>query len=126
MIIIFQKNSHNKTKLHTKLSLSVVNKYNINDIPMDEIDNTINKYVYHYNRKNLSTSFVGVKYKIIIFMKKIIMGWMDESNIEVQEKNTKKHNCKQDDDVCIELWFITNLNYATYNHYFPLPKPMIE
>ena len=50
---------------------------------------------------------------------------MDESNIEVQEK-IMKHNCKQDDDICIELWFITDLNYATYNHYFHLSKPMIE
>ena len=54
------------------------------------------------------------------------MGWMDESNIEVQEKIIKKHNCKQDDDVCIELWFITDLNYATYRHYFQLPRTMIE
>ena len=51
---------------------------------------------------------------------------MDESKIEVKEKNMKKHNCKQDDDVCIELWFITDLNYATYSQYFQLPKTMIE
>ena len=38
----------------------------------------------------------------------------------------KKHNCKQDDDVCIELWFFTDLIYASHNHYFQLPKPMIE
>ena len=47
---ISNKNSHNKTKLHTQLSLSVVNKYNINDIPVNEIDNTINKYVYDYKK----------------------------------------------------------------------------
>ena len=38
---------------------------------------------------------------------------MDESNIEVQEKIIKKHICKQDDDVCIELRFITDINYST-------------
>ena len=54
------------------------------------------------------------------------MGWMDESNIEVQEKIIKEHNCKQDDNVCIELWFFTDLNYALYSHYFHLPKTMIE
>ena len=48
---ILNKNSHNKTKLHTQLSLSVVNKYNFTDIPVNETDNTINKYVYHYNKK---------------------------------------------------------------------------
>ena len=51
---------------------------------------------------------------------------MDESNIEVQEIIIEKHNSKQDDDVCIELWFITDLNYATYRQYFQLPNIMIE
>ena len=51
---------------------------------------------------------------------------MDESNIEVQERILKKHNCKQDDDECIKLGFFTDLNYASYIHYFQLPKPMIE
>ena len=51
---------------------------------------------------------------------------MDESNIEVREKVLKRHNCKQDDDVCIELWFFTDSNYATYSHSFQLPKTMIE
>ena len=37
------KNSHDKTKIHTQLSLSVVNKYYIVDIPESEIDNIINK-----------------------------------------------------------------------------------
>ena len=51
---------------------------------------------------------------------------MDQSNIEVPEKIIKKHNCKQDDDVCIELWFITDLNCASFNQFFQLPKAMIE
>ena len=38
--------SHNKTKLHTQLSLSVVNKYYINDISVNEIDSIINKHIY--------------------------------------------------------------------------------
>ena len=76
--------------------------------------------------KKLSTSFVGVKYKLSLLFEKINMGWMDESNLEVQEKIIEKHNCKQDDYVCIELWFITHLNYASYSHYFQLPKTMIE
>ena len=119
------KNSHDKTKLHTQLSLSVVNKNNINDIPINEIDDTINKYVYDYNKK-----FIDFVCWCIIqnnhFCKKFNLGWMDESNIEVQEKIIKKHNCKQDDDICIELWFIPDANYATYSHYFQLPKTMIE
>ena len=49
---ISNKNSHNKTKLHTQLSLSVVNKYSINDILINEIDNTIKNYVFDYYIKN--------------------------------------------------------------------------
>ena len=67
------------------------------------------------NIKNLSTSFVGVKYKKNRSNENVNLGWIDESNIEVQEKIMKKHNCKQDEDVCIELWFITDLNYASNN-----------
>ena len=51
-------------------------------------------------------------------------GWIRYKNF--QKKIIKKHNCKQDDDVCLEIRFITDLNYASYNHYFQLPKPMIE
>ena len=34
---ILNKSSHNKTQLHTQLSLSVVNKYYIVDVPINEI-----------------------------------------------------------------------------------------
>ena len=67
---ISNKSSHNRTKLHTQLSLSVVNKYYILDIPVSEIDNIINKHIYEYN--NFSTLFVGVKYKMVIFVKNLI------------------------------------------------------
>ena len=123
---ISNKNSHYETKLHTQLSLRVINKYNINDIPIDEMDNTINKYVYDYNKKFIDFVCWCKIQNNHFYEKKIKMGWMDESNIEVQEKIMRKHNFKQDDDVCIELWFITDLSFATYNHYFQLSKPMIE
>ena len=54
-----KESSHQKTKLHTQLSLSVVNKYYIVDVPEIEIDNFINKHVYDYNKKFL-TSIAGV------------------------------------------------------------------
>ena len=37
-----------------------------------------------------------------------------------------KHECNLNDVVFIEIWFITDLDCATYNHCFYLPKPMIE
>ena len=45
------KSSHNKTKLHTQLSLSVVNKYYIVDVPVNQIDNNINKHIHEYSKK---------------------------------------------------------------------------
>ena len=48
---ISNKSSHNKTKLHKHLSLSVVNKYYIPNVSVIEIDNIINKLIYDYNKK---------------------------------------------------------------------------
>ena len=47
---ILNKSSHNKTKLHTQLSLSVVNKYYKANVPVIEIDNVINKHIYDYKK----------------------------------------------------------------------------
>ena len=48
---ISNKSSHNKTKLHKQLYLSVVNKYYIPNVSVIEIDNVINKHIYDYNKK---------------------------------------------------------------------------
>ena len=48
---ISNKSSHNETKLHKHLSLSVVNKYYIPNLSVIEIDNIINKHIYDYNKK---------------------------------------------------------------------------
>ena len=56
---ILNKSSHIKTNLHTQLSLSVVNKYYIVDVPVTEKDNVINEHIYDYN-ENFLTSIVGV------------------------------------------------------------------
>ena len=50
---ILIKSSHKKTKLHTQLSLSVVNKYYIPNVAVIEIDNVIKKHIYDYNKKFL-------------------------------------------------------------------------
>ena len=46
-----KESNHNKTKLHTQLCLSVVNKYYIVDVPEIEIDIFINKHIHDYNKK---------------------------------------------------------------------------
>ena len=67
---ILNESSHNKTKLHTQLSSSVVNKYYIPNVSVIEIDNVINKHIYDYNKKFLDFSCC-VKYKMNIFVRRI-------------------------------------------------------
>ena len=51
---ILNKSSHNKTKLHTQLSFSVINKYYNVEVPVIEIDNVIKKHICVYNKKFLN------------------------------------------------------------------------
>ena len=46
--------------------------------------------------------------------------------IKIHEEILRRNKCRQDDLVCVEIVFVTDLKSATYNHYFQLPKPMIE
>ena len=105
--------------------MSVVNKYYIVDVTVSEIDNIINKHIYDYNKKFLN--FVcWCKVQKAFFCEEFNMQWIDAPNINIQKKIIFNHNCNHNDFVYIEIWFITDLNCATYEHYFQLPKPMIE
>ena len=48
---ISNKKTHNKSNLHTHLSQGVVNRFYINDVSVNEIDNTINKHICDYKKK---------------------------------------------------------------------------
>ena len=90
-----------------------------------EIDNVINKHIFDYNEKFLD--FVcWCKIQNDYFCEKINMQWIDAPNIKIQKDIISRRNCNQNDLVYIEIMFITDLDCATYNHYFQLPKPMIE
>ena len=123
---ILNKSSHNKTKLHTQLSLSVGNKYYIVDVPTNEIDNIINKQIFDYNKKFVD--FVcWCKIQNEYFCEKNKVVWkIVPDTIKNQEKILKRYNCGQNDLVYIEIIFIIDLESTTYNQYFQLPKPMIE
>ena len=54
------------------------------------------------------------------------MQWVDAPNIKIQNDIISRRNCNQNDLICIEIIFITNLDNATYNHYFQLPRTMLE
>ena len=123
---ILNENSHNKTKLHTQLSLSVVNKYYIVDVPINEIDNIINKHIYDYSKKFLSFDcWCIIQNDYFCERIKLVLKFVPDI-VKIQEKIIGRHNCRQNDLVYVEIIFITDLESATYSHYFQLPKPMIE
>ena len=75
--------------------------------------------------KNFLTSIVEIQNEY--FCEKNKVNWeIVPDAIKIQEKIVKRYNCRQNDLVYIEIIFITDLESATYSHYFQLPKPMIE
>ena len=123
---ILNKSSHNKTKLHKQLSSSVVNKYYIPNVSVIEIDNIINKHIYDYNKK-FHTFSCWCKIQNDYFCEKNKVIWDSLPHaIKIGEKIIKRYNCRQDDLVNIEIIFITDLESATYSHYFQLPRTMLE
>ena len=123
---ILNKSSHNKTKLHTQLSLSVVNKYYIPNVAVIEIDNVIYKHIYDYNKNFLDfVCWCKIQNEYFCERNKVILEIVPDT-IKIQEKIINRYNCGQNDIVNIEIIFITDLESATYNHYFQLSKPMIE
>ena len=122
---ITNKTSHKNTKLHKQLSLSVVNKYHIRNVSVIEIDNVINKHIYDYNKKFHAFS-CWCKIENEYFCEKINMQWVDAPNIKIQNDIISRRKCNQNDLICIEIIFITNLDNATYNQYFQIPRTMLE
>ena len=123
---ILNKSSHNKTKLHKQLSLSVVNKYYIPNVSVIEIDNVINKHIYDYNKK-FHAFGCWCKIQNDYFCEKNKEIWkIVPYTIKIKEKIIKRYSCRQIDLVNIEIIFITDLESATYSHYLQLPKTMLE
>ena len=48
---VLNKGSHNKTKLHNLISSSVINRYHIKNVQVEEIDDIINQHIRDYNEK---------------------------------------------------------------------------
>ena len=65
---ILNKSSHNKTKLHKQLSLSVVNKYYIPKVTVIEIGNVVNNHNYDY-KKNSYLQMLVYKTKCLFLWK---------------------------------------------------------
>ena len=102
------KSRHNKTKLHRQLSLSIVNKYFIVDVPVIEIDNVINKRVYDYNKKFYNFDCWCRIQNRYFFEKNNLIKKFVPDIIKIQEEILKRYKCRQDDLVYIEIIFITD------------------
>ena len=123
---ILNRSRHNKTKLHKRLSLSVVNKYYIPNVSVIEIDNIINKHIYDYNKKFYDFG-CWCKIQNDYFCEKNWVIWDSLPHaIKIMEKIIKRYNCRQNDLVNIEIICITDLKSATYSHYIQLPRTMLE
>ena len=123
---ILNKSSHNKTKLHKQLSVSVVYKYYIPNVSVIEIDNVINKHIYDYNKKFYDFNcWCKIQNGYFCEKNKIIWDSLPHA-IKIMEEIIKRYNCRQNDLGNIEIIFITDLESATYSHYLQLPRSMLE
>ena len=94
----FSKEScHIKTKLYTQLSLSVVNKYYIGNIPVNEIDNIINKHIYDY-KKIFHNFDCWCIIRNEYFCEKNRVSWkLVPDMIIIQEEIIRRYKCGQND-----------------------------
>ena len=123
---ISNKSSHNKTKIHKQLSVSIVNKYYIPNVSVIEIYNIINKHIYKYNKKFCEFE-CWCKIQNDRFCEKNWVMWDRPPHVnKIMEKIIRRYNCRQNDLVNIEIIFITDLKSATYSHYIQLPRSMLE
>ena len=109
-----------------QLSLSVVNKYYISDLPLNEIDDVIKRHIYDYKKIFQNFDCWCVIQNEYFREKNRVIWKIVPDMIVIQEEIIRRYKCRQNDLVYIEIIFITDLKSATYNHYFQLPKPMIE
>ena len=123
---ILNKSSHNKTKLQTQLSFNVINKYYNVDIPVKEIDNVLNKHVCDYNKKFHNFDCWCIIQNDYFCEKNNLIRRIVPDIVKIQAKIIRRYKCRLIHLVYMEIVFITDLESATYNHYFQLPKPMIE
>ena len=90
------------------------------------MDDVINKHIYDY--KNFFHNFdcwCIIQNEYFREKNRVICKLVPDM-IKIQEEIIRRYKCRQNDLVYIEIIFINDLKYATYNHYFQLPKRMIE
>ena len=122
---ISNKSSHNKTKTHKLLSLSVFNRFYIKTIQVETIEYVIKEHIIDYNKKFFY--FRGyVAFRIDYFCSKIDIGWLNLPFVVISDEILKRYKCNKKELVELKVMFITGSEYQSYNHYLQQPRPMVE
>ena len=96
-----------------KLSHSIVNRYNLDNIQVEDTNNILNKHIHDYKEKFVRFKF-SCKISLIIirdYPKHILI---------------KKYKFKPSDTINMQITFFTKLDNMTYNHYLQQPRQAIE
>ena len=136
-IALKHKCSHYKSKLHRDIDKSIINKYNIMNPELKEINDIIKDYVNDYNRKfeyytvvcNWNFMFdngvsLDVKskkpYRFRVLHKNL------EKYLKIKINHYKKDGLEFSHISEMKITFKTRLDHMTYKHYSEQPMPMVE
>ena len=107
------RSRHNKSLKHVKLSHSVVSRYNLDNIKVEDTNNILDKHINDYKKKFVRFKFSCKISSIIIrdYPKRILI---------------KNYNVKPSDTINMQITFSTKLHNMTYKHYLQQPRQAIE
>ena len=107
------RSRHNKSIKHVKLSHSVVNRYNLNNIKGEDTNNIIDKHINDYEKKFVRFKFSCKISSIIIrdYLKHILL---------------EKYRFRPSDTINMQITFFTKLDNMTNKHYLQQPRQAIE
>ena len=107
------KSRHNNSLKHVTLSHSVVNRYNLDIIEVQDTNNKLDKHINEHKTKFVRFKFSCKMSSIIIrdYPKHILI---------------KKYSFKPFDTINMQITFITKLDNMTYKPYLQQPRRAIE
>ena len=103
------KKQHEKTKSHIQPSLSVVNRFFIENVSV-----------------KLLTFKCSCEFKNGRFSSKMMLRWLCKSNVFFAGKLQSIYSRDRNELVHMKIVFITNLENQSYRHYLQQPKPMVD
>ena len=107
------RSRHNKSLKHVELSHSIVNRFNLVNIKVEDTNNILDKHINYYKKKFARFKF-SCKISSIInkdYPKHILV---------------KEYKLKPSDIINMQITFTTKLDNITYKHYLQQPRQAIE